>query len=198
MPAPTFTASDYLQAFQAYLPRGRAWPKDPESTMVAVLSGYCPAMERLNTRANHLLTDAFPLLTHELLPEWEASLDLPDPCIGEVSTTQERREQVLAKLTGTGGQSRAYFIGYAADLGYTVTIEEYSPFRMGRHSMGHALGGAGWAHTWAIVSPATTITLFTMGLSATGEPLQAWGNAALQCLLGKVVPAHAKLLFIYQ
>jgi uncharacterized protein YmfQ (DUF2313 family) len=155
-------------------------------------------MERLNTRVNQLLTDAFPRLTHELLPEWEDSLGLPDPCIGEVSTTQERRAQVLAKLTGTGGQSKAYFIGYAADLGYTITIEEYSPFRMGQHGMGQPLGGHDWAHTWAVVAPATTVTPFTVGLSATGEPLQAWGNASLQCLLEEIAPAHTELLFVYQ
>lgn len=198
MPAPLFSASDYLRAFQAFMPRGRAWPDDPESIMARTLSGYCPAMERINTRSNALIDDAFPSTSHELLPEWEDSLGLPDTCIGEEATIQKRRSQVVAKLTGTGGQSKAYFIGYAAALGYTVTVEEYSPFRMGQHRMGKPLGDEGWAHTWAVVAPQTTIVSFVMGKSSTGEPLQAWGNAALQCSLEKIAPAHTELLFIYQ
>lgn len=196
--APLFYASDYLRAFQAYMPRGRAWPDDPDSTMAKTLSGYCPSMERINARSNALIDDAFPATAHELIPEWEDSLGLPDPCIGEASTLQAKRAQVVAKLTGTGGQSKAYFIGYAAALGYTITIEEFTPFRIGQHRMGHTLGDAGWAHTWAVVAPQETVVSFLMGQSATGEPLRSWGNAALQCSLLKIAPAHTELLFIYQ
>lgn len=198
MPAPLFTASDYLRAFQAYMPRGRAWPDDPESTMATVLSGYCPAMERMNARACNLIEDAFPETTHELIYEWEDSLGLPDACIGASATMQARRSAVVAKLTGTGGQSKAYFIGYALTLGYAITVEEYTPFRVGQHSMGHALGGDDWAHTWAVVAPETTVVSFTMGKSAMGEPLQSWGNTALECSLRKIAPGHTNLLFVYQ
>jgi uncharacterized protein YmfQ (DUF2313 family) len=52
-----------------------------------VLSGFTPAFERLTARANNLLIDAFPGSTYELLPEWEATLGLPDPCAGEAPTS---------------------------------------------------------------------------------------------------------------
>lgn len=198
MPAPLFTASDYLRAFQAYMPKGRAWPDDTDSTMATVLSGYCPGMERINSRSNALIEDAFPPTAHELLPEWELSLGLPDLCIGEAATLQARRAQVVAKMTGTGGQSKAYFIRYALALGFEVSFQDYTPFRAGQHRMGHPLGDEGWAHTWAVIAPQTTVISFVMGKSATGEPLQSWGNSALQCIFERIAPAHTELLFIYQ
>lgn len=180
------------------MPRGRAWPDDSDSAMAKTLSGYCPSMERTNARSNALIDEAFPATSIELVPEWESSLGLPDTCTGEVSTLQARRSQIVAKLTGTGGQSKAYFINHAANLGYTVTIQEYSPFRVGQHSMGGTLGDSEWAHTWAIVAPSTTVIQFSMGKSYMGEPLQSWGNDILQCAMEKIAPAHTNLLFIYQ
>jgi uncharacterized protein YmfQ (DUF2313 family) len=47
-----------------------------------VLYGLAKSYERETARANNLLVDSFPLTTYELLPEWESSLGLPDPCAG--------------------------------------------------------------------------------------------------------------------
>ncbi|WP_197520275.1 putative phage tail protein, partial [Paraburkholderia tropica] len=54
--------------------------------------------ERSTSRANYLLIDSFPPTAYELLPEWESTLGLPDPCAGEAPTIPQRQAQVLARF----------------------------------------------------------------------------------------------------
>jgi uncharacterized protein YmfQ (DUF2313 family) len=194
---PSYQQPDFLAALQACMPRGRVWPKDTDAVMTQVLSGLATSFAQQTARANYLLVDAFPSTTEELLPEWEATLGLPDPCAGPQPTIAARQAQVLARFVGTGGQSPAYFIGYAANLGYTVTITQFTPFRMGQQRMGCQLGSHDWAHAWAINAPLFTQIPFRMGQSAMGDALETWGNAVLQCELNEIKPAHTILQFIY-
>ncbi|RDU99239.1 YmfQ family protein [Trinickia dinghuensis] len=197
MPAPNYGAAEYLRALQALLPRGRVWPRDPDAAQTKVLSGFTPCFAALTTSANYLLVDAFPPTALELLPEWEATLGLPDPCAGESPTLAQRQAQVKARLTNTGGQSVEYFIAYAATLGYEITVTQFAPFRAGQSCAGAPVCSQDWAFAWRINAPAETITYFTAGNSAAGQPLAVWGNAVLQCELSKSKPAHTLLLFAY-
>ena len=191
------TAERLLALFKSLLPRGRVWPRDIGTDMERALAGLMPTYERLAARDANLLADAFPPTALELLPEWEASLGLPDPCAGEAPTLQQRRAQVVARLTAKGGQSVPYFVSLAAALGYTVTVKEYGPSRVGFMRMGDRLQSADWAHVWAIQAPETTITPFRFGLSGMGERFRIWGNDVLECELRDVAPAHTILLFQY-
>jgi uncharacterized protein YmfQ (DUF2313 family) len=195
MPAPNYSAANYLQALQAHLPRGRVWPRDPDAQQTAVLSGFTPCFAALTTRANYLLVDAFPPSTFELLPEWESTLGLPDPCAGEAPTTQQRVAQVVARLTATGGQSIAYFTAVAAALGYPITITQFVPSRFGKR-FGTLFGGMAWAFAWQVNAPTFTITSLQFGGSF-GTPFASWGNSVLQCELQRFAPAHTTLLFKY-
>jgi uncharacterized protein YmfQ (DUF2313 family) len=195
MAAPNYGAADYLQALQALLPRGRVWPRDPDATQTKVLSGLTPVFERLTARANNLLIDAFPGSTYELLPEWEATLGLPDPCAGTAPTTQQRVAQVVARVTASGGQSIAYYTAVAAALGYQITITQFVPSRFGK-AFGTLFGGTAWAFAWQVNAPTFTINTLQFGGSF-GTPFASWGNNVLQCELQRIAPAHTTLLFSY-
>ncbi|MFM0270090.1 DUF2313 domain-containing protein [Paraburkholderia aspalathi] len=195
MPAPNYSATNYLQALQAHLPRGRVWPRDPDAVQTAVLSGFTPCFAALTTRANYLLVDAFPPSTFELLPEWESTLGLPDPCAGTAPTTQQRVMQVVARLTATGGQSIAYYTAVAAALGYPITVTQFVPSRFGKR-FGTLFGGVAWAFAWQINAPTFTVNKLQFGGSF-GTPFAAWGNTVLQCELQRYAPAHTTLLFKY-
>lgn len=155
------------------------------------------ALDAAQARAQGLLLEMLPHTSTEMLAEWERLLGLPDPCIGQLGTTQERRAAVVAKYTETGGQSRAYFIGVAAKLGYEVTITEYRPFQVGVSAAGDALYGDDWLYAWLVNAPETTITEFAVGISAAGDPLRSWGNELLECAITKLKPAHTHVLFGY-
>ena len=197
MLAPNLTSADYLRAFQALMPRGRVWPRDQDAIQTQVLSGLTQIYSRQTGRSNYLLADSFPGTTYELLPEWESTLGLPDPCAGESPTVQQRRAQVVARLASGGGQSAAYYIGFAAKLGYGITITNFAPFRCGQSSCGQALGNADWFFTWSINSPSSTVVRFAAGQPSAGEPLGSWNNAVLECEMSALKPAHTVLQFRY-
>jgi uncharacterized protein YmfQ (DUF2313 family) len=195
MAAPNYAAADYLRALQTLLPRGRVWPRDPDAQQTKVLSGFTPCFSVLTGRANNLLIDAFPGSTYELLPEWEETLGLPDPCAGEAPSTELRVAQVVSRLTATGGQSIAYFTAVALALGYAITITQFVPSRFGK-AFGTLFGGTAWAFAWQVNAPTFTIDTLQFGGSF-GTSFASWGNTVLQCELQRYAPAHTLVLFSY-
>lgn len=227
MPAGSRSETDYLSALQAKLPQGRAWPWDPAALFTALLDGFAKSYAIVDQKQTDLLIDAFPKTTVELLPEWESSLGLPDPCVGLQPTLEQRRTQVIARLTSLGGQSIPYLTAFAAALGFTVTITEYADFRAGINHAGdndysaqnpiaavYFTAGGGhagdplavweggspgfdWSYVLNVHSASTTIEYFVAGVGSAGEPLATWGNAVLECELKRVQPAEAILIFSY-
>lgn len=195
MLAPNYNAADYLRTLQALLPRGRVWPRDSDATQSQVLGTLTPAFERFNVRANNLLVDAFPGSTYELLPEWEATLGLPDPCAGAAPTTEQRVAQVVGRLTASGGQSIAYYTAVAKAVGYAITITQFVPAQFGM-AFGMPFGGDDWAFAWQVNAPTFSINYLTFSGSF-GTPFATWGNNVLQCELARIAPAHTILNFSY-
>jgi uncharacterized protein YmfQ (DUF2313 family) len=192
---PIYAVTDYQAAMQALLPRGRAWPRDPGSLLSMLFLGLAPTYYRQGVACAGLLADAFPLTPVDLLGEWEATLGLPDPCAGVQPTIQARQAQVAARFIAQGGQSVPYFIAFAANLGYAITITEFAPFCCGVNTCGQPLNGEAWAFAWEVNDPTFTISAFQCGRDACGEPLRWWGNTVLQCEMKRISPAHTTLFF---
>jgi len=125
----TRTGDDYAEAMQALLPLGQAWPRHQDSTLMKVVRGLCRIWGDFEIRASHLLEqESDPRITIELLPDWERNWGLPDPCYSAPQSVGERQFALVQRMTIEGAQSREFFIGIAADIGYTITISEYRPF----------------------------------------------------------------------
>jgi uncharacterized protein YmfQ (DUF2313 family) len=197
MLAPNYTAADFLKALQGLMPRGRVWPRDPDEVQTQVLSGLAPSYARATARANYLLVDAFPATTYELLPEWESTLGLPDPCAGVAPTIAQRQAQVLARFIGVGGPTIASLTAFAANLGYTVTINQFVEARAGQLHAGDPCNGTAWSYAWQVNAPLNTVTIAQAGAMAAGDPLASWGNAVLECEMKAVMPAHTIPIFSY-
>jgi uncharacterized protein YmfQ (DUF2313 family) len=189
-------ATDFLGAFQRLMPRGPIWPRDMDTNQAQTLLALQPTYVRSTNAANALLVDAFPATAVNLLPEWEETLGLPDPCAGTDPLISDRQAQVVARLTGRGkNQSQAFYIGYAASLGYPITITQFAPFKAGSKA-GSPCYSAAWAYAWQINAPTFTVKKFKAG-DAAGSPLATWGNTVLQCEMQRLAPAHTVLLFNY-
>jgi uncharacterized protein YmfQ (DUF2313 family) len=198
MPSPLDRdTADHLAALTALLPTGPIWSRDSAGGLGRICTGIAATAARLRARAGALLVDAFPATAFDLLPDWEATLGLPDPCAGPAPSLQLRRAQVAARLSAVGGQSVPYFIGHAAALGFTVTVQEYAPARLGFMRLGDRMRGASWASVWTIQAPLQTITPFRLGQSGLGERFRSWGNGVLECQLRAMAPAHTVLTFQY-
>jgi uncharacterized protein YmfQ (DUF2313 family) len=192
------TADDYRRQMQALLPRGFAWPLAPAAWLTRLLSGLSPEFARIHGRVLDLIRESDPRTTVEMLAEWERALGLPDNCSSTLAPTlQARRDDVLTKLVSLGGQSREYFIAVAARLGYTISIEEFKPFRVGRSRVGESINALEMTWVWRVNGPPVTIRSFRVGRSRIGERLRSWGNTALECRLTQLKPAHTKIIFSY-
>lgn len=186
---------DYLAQLQALLPPGTAWPTDPDAVLTLLLTALALEMARAHNRAADLVDEADPRTTYELLGEWETMLGLPDPCLqGLDQTVAQRRFAVVTKLLAQGGQSPGYFIALAERLGYEpCTVTEFAPFTAGGSACGDPCCGEEWRYAWRLNAPATQVIPFRAGQSVGGEPLNAWGDELLECVMRRLKPGHTTL-----
>lgn len=196
MLAPFFSNSDFLAAFQKLLPRGYAWPRDSDAVMTKFWSSMAPVYARQSQDSSNLLLDSPVFQLNQMLPEWEQTLGLPDPCAGASPSLAQRVAQVVAKLSIPGGQSVQYFIDLAETLGYPgVTITEYSPAAAGRARCGDPCGGAPWAHVWLVTAPTLPVFYAECGISRCGDPLYDLVGDELKCTINRYAPAHTIVLY---
>jgi uncharacterized protein YmfQ (DUF2313 family) len=179
---PVFTQADYLFAMQALMPRGRVWPRSPGATQTQVLAALAASFWRVSVAAGELIQDAFPSDTDQLLPEWQATLGLPDPCIGPPATLAIAQAQVIAQFANAGGQSIAFFVALAAQLGYAITITEFTGAQ---------------AHHWQVNAPGASESFFHVGINTAGQPLSVDPNTALECIFNRLKPGHTTVSFVY-
>ena len=194
---PPWTSADFADAFQRHLPTGPVWPRDPETTQRAAIEALMPTYQRSWSLACDLPAETFPASCVNLLPEWEASLGLPDPCAGPDPTIAQRQAHVVARLTQSNGPSIPSLIAFAAALGYTITIQEFAPARLGVFRLGQRLQSTRWAHVWQITAPATMVVPFRLGAGRLGERFRTWGFTVLECEMQRIKPAHTILRFAY-
>ena len=186
-PVPAFSAGDFTDAVLNLLPSGPVWPKEPGSVQAQVAAGLAPSCVRLTARAAALLNDAPVGTCVERLPEWEATLGLPDPCAGASPTLQQRQRSIDAAIAARGGQSIPYALSLLTALGRSGTAIEYAPARVDLWSPEMPLYGPEWAYAWEIVVDA---------IQDGSEDLVAT-DAVVRCNLERMCPAHTKLLLSF-
>lgn len=205
----------YQGLLKKLLPPGRAWENVKEHEILkAIATEFC----RVEERASDLLETEFdPLLTTELLPDWEQLLGIPDECTPEDQTLDERRIQVQQKLSALGGLSAQYYVDLAKLLGFDITVFNPIPFRVGRARVGDGLYNNsirdtfvvgtnrvgdqlrvfGWQFYFIARIPITELTKFRVGTARVGEPLVSFGNSLLECTIRKSKPAHTGVVFLF-
>lgn len=192
------TEADYLRQLQALLPPGPAWPKDDDATLTRLLAALSAELARVDGRAQQLIEEADPRTVAELFVDLERVAGLPDSCaqaFGGDQTVSQRRAALLGRLTTLGGQSPAYFIGLAAALGYVITITEFHAHTV-NDDVEYPIYGPAWNFAWQVNAALNTVTEITVD-STVDDPLAAWGNALLECVINRLKPVHTAVLFSY-
>ena len=189
---------DFLRQFMDLPPPGRAFSRDMDSVRSQVFTPPANALASLHAGAMRLLDrEGSPYYAIDLLPEWEAEYGLPDPCSAPNASIPQRRAALLAKIAAIGGQSPEYFISVAAAMGYTITVQEITPLRLGSFRFGDPLAGPGWQYVWRVIVPSITVRSFTLGSSALGDRFATVSASDLQCRLNALKPAHTLLQFVF-
>jgi uncharacterized protein YmfQ (DUF2313 family) len=206
---------DYTQAFLSLLPRGQAWPRYWDSTLVLTARGLCDYWGFVDSRAADLLeTESDPRTTVELLPDWERNWGLPDPCFPQPSSIEERQKLLVMIMTMLGGQSRQWFQFVSEWTGHEVSIKEWSPFMAGLSECGDTrfeyddtgdfrwyIGAEENRFYWSASSETAVIEWFRAGAdyseSGKHHHCEIYTESPVDCLLQRWRPAHTQLVFDY-
>lgn len=190
--------TDYLRQLQALLPPGPAWPKDDNALLTRLLSGLSEELARVDGRAWQIAEEADPRTVAELFADWERVAGLPDACavaFGGTQTVAQRRAALVGRLAALGGQSPAYFIALAASIGYAITITEFRAHTV-EDDVNYALYDSAWNFAWQVNAALNTINEITVDMTVE-DPLAAWGNALLECVINRLKPAQTTVLYSY-
>ena len=187
------TVSDYYGQLCALLPPGPAWDREFNPGLDQLLQAAAQEFAREDLRAFDLLAEADPESMREVVPDWERVMHLPDPCLGQSPSFDERKLSVRRRLVAVGGQSRAYFIDLAISLGYPdARIVEHRAPRFGRSRFGSGRFGTWSAQfMWTLETGARTRYGRRFGATWWGDRFGANPNSALECMIRQSAPAHA-------
>lgn len=186
------TADDYYAQLRALLPIGPAWDREFNPEVDQLLGAAARELAREDLRAADLLAEAAPETVRELVPDWERVMSLPDPCMGESPSFDDRQLAVRRRLLEVGGQSPAYFVDLAFSLGYPQArvIEHRAP-RFGRARFGTAHFGTWTAQfMWTLDAGPRLRLGRRFGASFWGQRFGADPGGALECVVRRSAPAH--------
>lgn len=189
------TTSDYADQLQKLLPYGPAWEGEH-----SVLTGGAAELARTTGRADALAQEETdPQQTTVLLTRYERICGLPDECeVPGTATIKERQLRLNAKIHSLGGINAEYYLQLLVSLGYPdATISNYhgSVFCAGSR-VGAPIYGPEWRYVWQVNLPRMNVDYMRAG-SVAGSSLCVWGDAVMQCILGKKAPSHTILNFVY-
>ncbi|MBI2769981.1 MAG: DUF2313 domain-containing protein [Burkholderiales bacterium] len=172
--------SVWLRIIQALQPPGAALPTSPAANFTKLLEAAAAMLGDSEQQFDEWFAQYDPLQATTMLTDWERLLGLPDCCdAGTTRTLPQRRLDVLEKLTMLGGQSRQFFIDLMARRGIVITIDE--------------LGN----YVWRVNAPMVNEHFFEVGTAVAGDPLRTWGDSSMECRIGRLKPAHTRVLFGY-
>ncbi|MBV6750412.1 YmfQ family protein [Pseudomonas chlororaphis] len=186
------TAEQYQEQLRSLLPSGPAWDPEQVPQVQTVLLGISQELARIDARAVDLLSEVDPAGVSELVPDWEAVMSLPDPCLGTTPLFEDRRLAVRRRLLAVGNQNAAYFIEIARSQGYPdASVTELRTARMGVARFGTARFGTWNAQfMWTLNTGGRQLMGRRFSASHWGERFGVNPGSAIECLIHRSAPAH--------
>jgi uncharacterized protein YmfQ (DUF2313 family) len=193
------TLAGWLASLQALLPPGRAIPRAATANFTKLLEAIASMLLAAQLRLEATVEQWDPRRATVMLTDWERLLGLPDACtVNQVLSTQERQRLAYQRLVEQGGQSRAYFLGIAAQLGEPdATITEFRQFTC-NSDCDHSLCSLADTFTWRVSfnHPALNARWMNCNDDCT-DGLQLYQPSLAECPLTERKPAHTTVIFAY-
>lgn len=191
------TSEIYRDLLIKLLPKGKAWQAEPDSFLYKFCWSMAEELARVDGRIRALQKETDPRFASELLPEWEEEYGLPDSCSVIAGNIPDRRDDLVAKITGVGGQSAQYFIDILTATGSPITINIINPTRAGDRCGSRAYGRQ-WKFIWIVNIPDSVTNYAVTGEAVTDDPLSMdAANTNAICFLEKNKPAHTDIVYTF-
>jgi len=178
------------------LPVGRAWAsKNIDDSNTRKLLNCLAVAHNLTQRQVELLDDEFRILqTFDLLEDWEESVGIPDECLAESETLDQRRQAVIDRLRKQPIVTLEETENYVNALfpGLNITLipgVEYFTFEYGFEVS--FLGDVSEKFILVVQVPVSGESFeYDFELPFIGGP----DTERLRCLLEKIVPANVYII----
>lgn len=92
------------------------------SILQKVLSGLAVEFLRQRDKLNEVYSEYDPNNTTKFIEEWEDLVGIPDECLTNTGTLEQRRQNILLKLAGANASTEQQFKDVATVLGFDVQI----------------------------------------------------------------------------
>lgn len=146
-----WSEQQWLEALQATLPPGPAWPRDDGATLTAVLRVFARAFTRAGERIAQVPEEGIPGSADETLDEWVSEFGAGDGC-SALASEAEKRAAVRSRYAGRGIRNRAFFENLAASLGYEIEITHVTPTVCGDMELGVELTAEDHRFVWQVTT----------------------------------------------
>lgn len=173
---------DYARSLARYLPNDRTFASKNvrDSNLRKILRGLAGEMFVINGVLIDYVDESFARTTELFLDRWERDLGIPDSCFTGDGTIDERRRDVIIKLSLMNVQVEEDFILLAQALGAQIRIEQGAQSGVFPVQLPHRF------------FPSAEDARFTMIVVASDDT-----NAELvECVLREVRPANVVLIFL--
>lgn len=119
------TIDEHTDSLVSFMPGGRPFlaARLPSTTLRNMLLGLGYEILRTESTISTIVDEHHITDTTQLISEWEKALGIPDCCFGVADNIQDRRRNVLIKLS-MSIQTEQDLIDLAALLGFTVAFEQ--------------------------------------------------------------------------
>lgn len=182
-----------------YLPNDRLWVGKylEDNPLRRILLGLATVWLDQRELINLLFDEWLPSTTNIYLDEWEKSIGIPDDCFDVAVTEEERRQNILLKLTGINTTTKEQFETVADILGLTVTVTSGLPFSTFPLTLPFLLLSAEEAAF-------TIVVTLDSSLEPQGLPLvlpfilTSQFPTILECVFNKLKPANTQIIFRYE
>lgn len=207
--------AQYKQLLINLLPKGRLWQPKGQPKFSALLNATAQELARIDDRVAQMRIEVDPKKTNEILDLWENAFGIPDECTPDGQTIDERRTQLVQKMTNVGGLSKTFYEFIGLQLGFVIVVDKTKNFLAGRARAGdplhnyfnrHFVAGSecgmqlseiGWRYYFMAELPVTAAEHFVAG-SFAGDPLRTFSNPLIECTIKKLKPANSAVFFTFK
>jgi len=192
------TQDEYTISLAHYLPSGDLWTSKnvKGSNLYQLLYGLSSLLMEVDQKLVELKKQFYPQNTESFLSEWEELLNIPDGCLKNTGTIEQRQTQIVGCLGALGCVTEEDWINLAKVMGYDIEIKRGVVGNVFPLTLPYVLGD------FKTLRNTMTIIFKNIGSSASTFPLilpYILGEKEtkfVECIFNRIKPAHIKINYV--